>query len=215
VAKRSASHEWSRGIEDLKAVLRGITDPKRQARMLEAGIKAAADPLLVAAKRFAKRSEDTGALRDSLTIKTDSYPTPGHPVAVALVGPDRGYRVKGRKINGVAALLAAKKGLLRKPANYAHLIEFGHAIAVGGSLRDTHELKLVGTGRYSLKTGKELKRWKKGAVKTRATGRSAGFVPPRPFIRPATMLTKGKQNTEFAKALEKEMARELSRLTRG
>lgn len=87
--------------------------------ILEAGVKALCRPIEVAAKRFAKRSERTGALRASLTTKTVKYQR--GQVVVGLVGPDRAYYSGKKKVGLLGALLGADK-----PANYAHLVEHGH-----------------------------------------------------------------------------------------
>lgn len=210
---RKASVGWVRDMDDLRAALRGLASPETQATILESAVKAACQPILVAAKRYAKRSEDTGALRDSLTIKTVKYKTNGKAVAVGMVGPDRQYRAKGRVVKNLSALFAATKGDIRRPANYAHLVEFGHQIARGGSLRGKFELKLVGIGRFTSK-GKELKRWRKGRQIEAAKGTAAGFVPPKPFLRPAVITTRGQQSAAFERAIAAGLDRELRKLNR-
>lgn len=208
-----ASVGWVRSVDDLRAALRAITSPEVQADILEQGVKAACGPILVAAKRFAKRSERTGALRDSLTIKTVKYKNSGKSVAMGLVGPDRKYRVNGRVVGKLGALFGAAKGSIRRPANYAHLVEFGHVIAHGGSLRGKHQLVLLHTGRYSSK-GKEFKRWVRGPQVVAPTGRAGGFVPAKPFLRPAMITTRAEQSAAFEKAVASGLDRALRKLNR-
>ena len=212
-APRKASVGWVRGSEDLLAALRGIRSVDAQERILLKAVRAACEPILIAAKRFAKRSEQTGALRDSLTIKIAAYRNGEKVTVVGLVGPDRQYRSRGKVVRALGALIAAAGGDLRRPANYAHLVEYGFRIAMGGSLRGKYNLTLVGTGRYSAK-GKEIKRWKRGALVQAATGREGGFVPGKPFLRPAVITTRGQQAAAFERGVADGLARELAKLQR-
>lgn len=210
---KKASVGWVRDMNDLSAALRSIASPEVQAEILERGVKAACEPILVAAKRYAKRSEATGALRDSLTIKTVRYVNGGKAVAVGLVGPDRKYRSRGKVVKALGALFAAKRGDIRRPANYAHLVEFGHAIARGGSLRGKYELRLEGIGKFS-KNGKELKRWKRGAMVEAPKGAVAGYVPAKPFLRPAMITTRAQQSAAFQAAVAAGLDSQLRKLNR-
>jgi hypothetical protein len=197
---------WARSVDDLRAALRGIASKETQADILEAAVDAACQPILVAAKRLAFSSHDTGALRDSLTIKTVAYKNSGK--AVGLVGPDRKYRVKGKVVGKLGTLFGAIKGSVRRPANYAHLVEYGHMIARGGRLKPKYARELVGTGRFTSK-GKELKRWRRGAVVEPAKGTSAGFVQAKPFLRPAVFTTREAQSAAFEQAVSRGLDREL------
>lgn len=210
-APRKASAGWVRSVDDLRAALRGISSLEIQAKILSDGVKAACEPILVAAKRYAKRSERTGALRDSLTIKTVSYKNAGKAVAVGMVGPDRKYRAKGKIVSGLSALFAARSGNLRRPANYAHLVEYGHRIAKGGSLRAKHELVSVVSTNAN---GKQVRRWRKGRVIGEAKGKENGFVPAKPFLRPAMITTRTQQSAAFERAVAAGLERELNKLNR-
>lgn len=170
--KRSASYKHVAGAAELSAALRALPDDMRKTILVQ-GVKAAIQPILTAAKRFAKRSEDTGALRESLTTKTKAYPNTGK--AVGLVGPDRAYYRKGKKTGKLGALYAN-----RRPANYAHLVEYGHAIVA----------PKAGTSRR-----------KKTAVDIRDSSGASRFVAPRPFIRPAVVTTHDQQAQEFYKGI--------------
>ena len=172
---RQASVGWARDVSDLSAALRGLASKDTQVKILERAVGAACQPILVAAKRYAKRSEDTGALRDSLTVKTVGYRSSGK--AVGLVGPDRAYRVRGKKVGALGALLGIAKGGVRRPANYAHLVEFGHRIAKGGRLS-----RLDGRG-------------------SKGTGTDGGWVAAKPFLRPAVITTRVQQAAAFEQAV--------------
>lgn len=207
---RKPSVGLARSFDDLRSVLRAISKDLA-AEVLEEGVRAACQPILVAAKRYAKRSEATGALRDSLTIKTVAYEGSGK--AVGLVGPDRAYRVKGRKVGKLGALFGALRGDIRRPANYAHLVEYGHAIAKGGSLRPKYNTTLVGIGQFSSK-GKELKRWKRTGISAPAKGTVGGHVPAKPFLRPAVVTTRSQQHAAFEGAVGKGLDRLLAKHSR-
>jgi len=202
---KSGNFQYVRGMDALSGVLKALPEAMRN-QILRDGVMGAVLPIQVAAKRFAKRSEDTGALRESITNKVVVYPQTGR--AVGLVGPDRDY-YWGRSKSRLGRLY---KGA-RRPAKYAHLVEYGHLIAVGGSLKAQHHLELVGIGKFS-KNGKELKRWKRGIIKTQAKGRAGGFVPAKPFIRPAVMTTMQKQSDAFFRAVERSYTRIVDREVR-
>lgn len=212
-APRKASLGWVRDSAALSAALRAISSPETQAEILEKAVKAACQPILVAAKRYAKRSEQTGALRDSLTIKTKSYVNDNRAVAVGMVGPDRKYRVRGKIAGALSVLFAAAKGNARRPADYAHLVEYGHRIAKGGNLRDKHELTLVRTGAYS-KSGREVRRWRRGKIIEAAKGTVAGHVPAKPFLRPALVTTRAQQSAAFEAVVAAAMDSQLRKFNR-
>jgi len=73
-----------------------------------------------------------------------------------------------RKIKSYSknATIFGMVGPEKHKAPHAHLVEFGHRIVVGGTVaRKDGSLK--------------------GGGKNRGAGRVVGFVPPRPFLRPA------------------------------
>lgn len=198
---------YVKGLEDLSGAFRGVSDAMRQ-QLLKAAVWAAIQPIKVAAKRFAKRSEDTGALRDSITDKVVNYPHSGK--AVGLVGPDSDYYLKGKKTR-----LGRFHRDMRRPAKYGHLIEYGHVVAVCGRVTPKYNLELVGIGQFSRRTGKERRRWKRTTIREEATGKAGGFAQPRPFLRPAVATTLQKQGEEFFQSLKKNYERELNKLKKG
>lgn len=118
-------------MEGMTAVLLGLPKEVRTVA-LKVATEEAAKPLKEWQKRFARRSERTGALRASINYKVKKYESTG--VAVAVVGPDRNYYAGGKAVKK-SALIPSNAD---KPAHYAHLIEFGHHAVVprkGTSLR--------------------------------------------------------------------------------
>lgn len=166
---RSATFRHVTGITQLTEVLHMV--PMDMAgEILGRAVAEAIKPIEIAAKRFARRSEETGALRESITHKVKVYPQTGK--AVGLVGPDRAYYSRGKKLKGALSVLAA--GNRRKPANYAHLVEYGH-VAVAP---------------------------RKGTTRRKRTATDVGFVPAKPFIRPAVLTTTAQQLEGFTRGIE-------------
>lgn len=161
------------GLGALTAALRALPEDMRQ-RTLAAGVKEAIMPIQVAAKRFAKRSEETGALRESITNKVVNYPQ--NVKCVGLVGPDWAYYSRGKKVKGALSRLLSINQ--RRPASYAHLIEYGHVSVAP----------------------------KKGSSRRKGTATTTGFVPAKPFIRPAVATTLGQQAEGFFRGVGKSFA---------
>lgn len=134
-------------MEHLAGALRGLSEAMR-AKILESACGKAAMPIKRAAVGFAPQR--TGALKASIAIKTISDKIGGR--AAALVGPAREYFRGGKRL---------KKGADRRgadrPANYAHLVEYGH-------------IKV---------------RPENGKTRRKKTATVVGMVAPRPFMRPA------------------------------
>jgi HK97 gp10 family phage protein len=113
-----------------------------------AAMVAAVQPTVLAARALAPVGE-TGELRKSIGFVVRQYRR--GDITYGIIGARRGFGTDKTD-----------------PAKYAHLVEFGHAVAVGGKLfRGFNPFKNV-----------------------KATGVLAGFVPPRPFLRPAFEATK-------------------------
>lgn len=186
------------GIETISEVLKGLPREMR-ARILATAVEEGAKPLVASAKQHLRRSVRTGALYMSVGKRVKEYEHTAS--AVAIVGPQRGY-FRGRE--------QVKKGEsaqgAESPSHYAHLIEFGHHIAKGGSLRPQYNLVLTQTGAVS-KNGKPIKRWKRGTIKAAAKGEKAGWVAARPFMRPAFMKTKGAVATALVRSISKGVER--------
>jgi hypothetical protein len=165
---KSATYKHVTGITQLREVLHML--PQDMAGdILGRATKEAIQPIKIAAKRFAKRSEATGALRASITDKVKVYPATGK--AVGMVGPDRAYYSRGKKAGALGALLGKNR---RRPSNYAHLVEYGH-VAVAP---------------------------RKGTTRRKKNAVSVGFVPAKPFIRPAVVTTTAQQIAAFTRGIE-------------
>lgn len=193
------------GMDTISEVLRQIPEDLRTditARVVAAG----AEPVVVAAKRYAKRSRRTGALHAAIGQIVKKYPNSA--TAVAIVGVKKGYYRGKSRLGSKDDRRGAES-----PSHYAHLVEFGHNAVVGGSSRPKYELQLVGIGKYS-KKGNELKRWKRGKVIEVAKGKTVGWVPPKPFLRPALLTTRQLVTAAMHKQLERSIKNTRKRLIR-
>lgn len=153
------------GLDEIRATLRQLPQ-ETQNKVLTYAVRRAAAPMVKVAKSLAP--VDTGALRSSIGVIVRRGKRGGDPYAI--VGPERGrYFRKGKRL---------KKGADRRgadePANYAHLVEFGHMSAAATGVN-------VATAK-----GSAIRRSKR-SKKTEFTARS--FVLPRPFMRPAVLRT--------------------------
>jgi HK97 gp10 family phage protein len=170
------------GIAEAARKLENVKNGVRR-RVLRRANVAAARPIRATAKKASVFIDRSGLLRRSLVLKTKTYPS---GTVVSVIGADR--NVQG-----------TYKGRRRVPANYLHLVETGHRIAVSertqASMADT----------VLLRRGKRFLR----AGQTQAV--VAGMVRARPFIGPA-----GEQNVSaslakfretFARGAEMEASR--------
>lgn len=136
-----------------------------QNKYVRKAVRAGVGPQLKAARSAGSFRDDTGVLRRSLTTKIKTY---GSGITSGVVGPRRQTieafsRTKGKTVK-------------RNPNNYAHLVEFGHRIALekaGGGSRKDFALKRL--------TGKQKGKLGKGQTE----GVSGGRVAARPFLAPA------------------------------
>jgi hypothetical protein len=184
VMARSSIYKNVYGVEAMTGALRAISDGMRS-EVLEAGVRAASRPILIAMKTYAKRSEDTGALRASLTIKTVNYKANGK--VVGMIGPDKAYFHGKKKATGLARALLKTS----RPAWYAHLVEQGHKVVAP-------------------KKGTSIR---KGTAQPAKSGKT--WVPAKPFIRPAVLTTHSQQSSAFYEGIKKGYDKILSRHTKG
>ena len=139
------------GTDELKRRTEKVSK-RRMSAIVRNAVTYAATPISQVAKRLVP--VDTRQLKKAISKKTRSYP---NGTAVSVVGiAKEGFKamLKSRREN---------RTVLRNPIKYAHLVEKGHQIAIGGKL--------------SRKTRK-------------GSGRSGGTVAPRPFMEPAYQQTK-------------------------
>lgn len=158
------------GDKEVLALLRDLP-PKVRTRIVRKAIRFAAIPAIDAARVLAP--VDTGALKASIDVRFIARRR--GEWAAAAIGPRamKGMFIISRagKLRRVRKLSAARLAaggaergarlLARNPRNYAHLVEFGHAIVAGGRL-----------ARPGRKAPKQL-------------GKAIGRVAARPFMRPA------------------------------
>ena len=165
------------GLSEIRAVLKTLPSELR-VKVMAVALKRAARPLVDAAKGFAARSVKTGALQNSITslVKKgrggDSY---------ALVGPSRDYFRGGKKLKKNAVRSGADK-----PANYAHLVEYGHHAATGA----------------------------KGGSRRGKSTASAAWVPAKPFMRPAVAAAQSAIAGELAEGVSEGIALTLKRIVK-
>lgn len=197
------------GLDGITAMLQGLPAEMR-ANIVADGVKRGAVPMEVAAKRFAKRSERTGWLRKSITTIVRKYPANG--VAVAIIGPVvEGWR-RGAQYDSDGNYFTktkASKGYTSPSVRYAHLIEFGHHIAKGGSLRPKYTRVLTSVVNPD---GKTVRRWRRGVPSTEARGTVSGWVPAKPFMKPAFATTQSQVLSELYKGIEAGIEKTRTRL---
>jgi HK97 gp10 family phage protein len=113
-----------RGVAEVVKKMSALSNKKETDRKLAASMKKAAKPVLAIAK--SKVPVDEGHLRSSLAMNTKINKRTGN--RNVRIGPDdSSYRSFGNNIDesGTGSISLGKK---KKPANYAHLVEFGHEV---------------------------------------------------------------------------------------
>ena len=103
------------GMTELKTALEAVGNKVKKQTAFEA-VVTAMTPLVTKAKQYARRSEETGNLRDSIGIKAKPVLRKGR--MTALVGPRRKFRKADPSGKGE-----------RIATSYAHLVEFGTSTA--------------------------------------------------------------------------------------
>ncbi len=174
-------------FKEMRDMLAGLP-ASVESRVMGDAVGIAAKPIVQAAK--AKAPVRSGALRRSIVAAIKRYPKAGK--IMALIGPDKGYYGNGKRLKGNAD----RRGSNR-PANYAHLVEFGHysAAASGAKIADAK--------------GKTIRPNKKRKTAPLA---AASFVLPQPFLRPAVLTAGPQAERDLAAGVEKGMEREVKRL---
>jgi hypothetical protein len=194
----NSAYKHITGMDTVTGILQVLPREVRN-DIMKTSLAAAARPIVRAAKRYARSSRQTGALMQSIDQKVINYRNTN--TAVAIVGPRRDYyragKILGRKDNRAGA---------SRPANYAHLVEFGHRAR--NSEQNT-KLKTV------IKTGAaERRRAAEAGELTSAGGvrRALTWVPAKPFIRPAAMTAAPQAAAAFVKGMEKGIERTRAKL---
>lgn len=168
-------------FDEMRALCAGLP-AAMEARVMSDALGVAAKPIVAAAK--AKAPVRSGALRRSIIAVVRRYPKAGK--VLAIIGPDKNYYQGGKRVKSGQA----KTGMDR-PANYAHLVEFGHysAAATGKSVAAT-----------------------KGTTRRKGNFAEASFVRAQPFLRPAVASAGGQATRELARGVQVGMEREVKRL---
>ncbi len=159
-------------------------------RVASTALEKAAQPMVQAIK--ARTPVRTGALRKSIAATVRTYPS---QKAVLVVGPSKDRFYGGKRIvRGGKSLRGSDR-----PANYAHLVEFGHRLAAGADGR-------IG---FSRAKGTNLRQGK---------GAAAAFVLARPFMRPgvaaATPSLLNNLSAGIATGLHREHLNQMRKLRR-
>lgn len=182
-------------FKELQAMLANLPAKTEQA-VIGVALERAAAPIKREARRLAPKL--TGALKASITHVLKKYPKK----TMVIIGPDKDYYEKGKRV---------KKGGNRlnkdRPANYAHLIEFGH---------------LTRNAAANAKAKRMVRHTAKEIAAANAAGRAlptAGrrtveFVAPRPFMRPAVMGQEAAAAQEFEQGVAKGLEREIKKINR-
>lgn len=184
MARASISINLS-GLQGLREGLASLK-PSAQSRILGDAMGRAAKPIVALAR--AKAPADTGALRRAIGSIVRRYPNKG--LIMGFIGALRGYYKPGKRGARKTRKGESVKGA-RAPANYSHLVENGHRMAVA-------------TGGPAAKTTKG-KSFRKGTLT------ETGYVLPRPFLAPAAEQGRGAADAAladgFGLAIEAEFKR--------
>jgi HK97 gp10 family phage protein len=168
------------GAEELAAKFNDI-GKRQMKKILRSAVGFAATPLNAVAKQLVP--EDSRQLRKSIGKVTRTYPSTGN--SVCIVGPRNDFRAR----------VVTKSGriVLRNPTKYAHLVEGGHVIAVGGTINRgflTKRSKIKGH------TG---------------MGRHAGFVPGVHFMESAFKQTLPAMESRLTDKVAEGLSREAAK----
>ena len=174
------------GVENTLAKFETL---KRGARnkYLRKAVRAASDPQLKASRAAMTFRNDTGVLRKSLIKKIRTFPS---GITTAIVGPRK------------ESVLATDRGgrqVIRNPNNYAHLVEFGHRIAVSRiTKRSQYRHILIRRGKTRIATSKN-------PFSPNVEALHSGDVPARQFMRPGFVSSQGAATYTFTKKLTEDL----------
>lgn len=176
------------GIAALREGLAGLK-PSAQSRILGDAMGRAARPIVSLAK--AKAPADTGALRKAIGAIVRRYPNKG--VILGLIGAIRGYYKPSKR--GARRVRAGESTRgASAPANYSHLVEDGHRMAVS--------------------TGGPAARTNKGKSFRAGTLSETGYVMGRPFLAPAAQQGQADADAALADGFGEAVAAEFTRAKR-
>jgi len=173
VPKKNTIYATLTGTAEMERKLRLVEQNVRK-KVVGAALRKAAKPLIEAARRNAKVAAPGGKRYGGLSRSIGSVIRNYQRVILCVIGPmkDREYTREGKK---------------EVPAKIAHLVEFGHRIAVGGQLQP-----LVPKGWTPELVWSRVQKtmvFKHGAPRRlragKPVGKQKGTVPGYPFMRPA------------------------------
>jgi HK97 gp10 family phage protein len=183
------------GFKELQAMLStlpAVTEKK----VIGVALEAAARPIVRRAKSLAAKR--TGALRNSITHALRQYAK----TSMVIIGPDKGYYEGGKRVGKGKA-----RAGMDRPANYAHLVEFG--FKTRNSAANATAKKMVAH------TAKQRAAANAMGVALPAAGRrTVDVVPPRPFLRPAVQQGQAAAAAAFEQGVVKGLIRETNKLNR-
>lgn len=165
-------------------------------KILPPAIRAGAKPMVRGAKNqvyLGGAQKRTGLLKKSIGVK--QYTNRNKGQVVGLVGARYGFRSEvtipvRRHFRGGRSQIYSRTVMV-DPANYSHLVEGGHRIAVGASGRSEKGVALSRTRTF--RGGRQKFSEGTANVLEKTT------VAPRPFLGPAFRLTKNVVQKEFTK----------------
>lgn len=183
------------GFTELKALL-SVLPAKVEKNVIGVALTSAARPIVRHARRLAAKR--TGALRASLTQVLRQYPKK----TLVVIGPDKDYYEGGKRL---------KKGVRSKgkdrPANYAHLVEFG--------FRTRNSAANASSKKMRAHTAKEIAAANASGISLPSAGRrTVDVVQARPFLRPAALMGAGEAARTFEAGVAKGLEREIKKLNR-
>jgi len=153
-----------------------------EAKTLRKVVRRATGLSMTPVKRDAKKRihNRTGALKRSISKKTKTYTNTR--TVISLIGAKAGYKEMSNRYGKVV------------PANYEHLVEFGHRLVKGGKAS-----KLSSESYMKLYKGDLSELYSGNSKEGPSGGRVIGWVPAHPFMRPALRTNKHKIISKFKK----------------
>lgn len=161
--------------------------PALRERGLKDALRRAGRQVVSLARRLAPVASGTLKKSLGLVLRSPRRGRRGDPYVV--LGPRKGF---SREV--------VRDGRTRKanPANYAHLVEFGHHVAVGGTL-------------FNEGQGRRQRRSRTGRT---GRGTAVQFVLARPFLRPAFSKGRAQVLSTLVSSLRTFQEREAKRIAR-
>jgi len=187
------------GVVDLSRFLRELK-PSTQMAIIATSVEAASKPIVSQAR--SNVSVRSGALKKSIGAIIRKYPRTGS--VAAFIGARRGsYAIATSlktKKTGLIKLHGSEDSTQRiTPANYSHLVEFGHrSVHGGGNLSRGREGPIKGHWN-SVNKNKSIRK---------GTLHETSYIAPKPFLMPAFESGKAFAEQRIIEGFEKAILRE-------